>query len=139
LCDSFTVDYAFEDGHSFRWSESIAMLFGTTFSAVAAPNTGVPVPVTVRWLATHRQSGENLGLEVSGGQLFGMELPVSCLPHPGFYDWTVAVYSAVIGERCAHSGTFFVSRSALDLTSTPEIAATAEATANATADAAAVE
>jgi hypothetical protein len=135
LCDSFTVDYAFDDGHSFRWNETIAMLFGTPFSAVRDPATQRVVPLTVRWLATHRLSGENLGVEVGGGQRFGMELPISRLPRPGFYEWTVAVYGDGIGEQCRHTGIFFASRSAIDLTPTLEIAATAEATTEMTADA----
>jgi hypothetical protein len=131
LCASFSVDYEFPDGHTFRWGDTITMLFGTTLSAVRDPVTQTVVPLTVRWLATHPLSSENLGIELAGGQLFGMELPVSRLPRPGYYQWKAAVYGEGIGEQCQQTGYFFVYRD--------ESEATDEATAEATRETTAVE
>jgi hypothetical protein len=98
---------------------------------VRDPATQNIVPLTVRWLATHRLSGENLGVELAGGELFGMELPVNRLPRPGYYQWSVAVYGNAIGEQCKREGYFFVYRSASESTATVEV--TSEATPEATA------
>lgn len=136
LCDSFTINYPFADGHTFQWNDTIAMLFGTTLTAVVDPGAGMPVPITVRWLATHRQSGENLGVELGGGEIFALELPVSRLPRPGTYDWTVGVYGAG-GAQCVHEGAFVVNAPPPDAESTTE--ATAEVTDEATSEPTAVE
>lgn len=136
LCASFSVDAAFEDGHTFRWNESIAVLFGTTLSAVRDPATQAVVPLTVRWLATHALSGENLGVELQGGELFGMELPVNRLPRPGYYGWSVAIYGDGIGEQCKQGGYFFVFRSGSDRTPTDETAPETQPSADLTDEAA---
>ena len=83
LCPSVQVISSFADGHVFQWSDTIEVFFGTPLTAVADPDTGAPIPLTVRFLATHSASGENLGVQLDGGEVFGMELPVDQLPHPG--------------------------------------------------------
>lgn len=108
LCDTFTVSASFDDGHVFEWGDTLTMVFGTTLTAVAEPVTGLPVALTVRWLATEQISGENLGVELDGGQMFAMELPISRLPRSGTYDWMVAIYGAGIDPQCAHDGSFVV-------------------------------
>ncbi|MEP7291261.1 MAG: hypothetical protein ABI835_05735 [Chloroflexota bacterium] len=121
LCDTFTVDYAFADGRTFFWGDTIAMTFGTPLTIVRDPATHALVPLLVRFLATHVESGENLGAQTEGGQVAGMELDASRLVTPGYYTWKVSVYIAGIGERCVHEGNFYVYPSALDLTPTAEV------------------
>lgn len=141
LCDTFSVSPGFADGRTFQWSDTITMLFGTTLTAVGDPGAGIPVPLTVRWLATERESGENLGLELAGGEIFAMELPISRLPRPGTYDWTVGVYGTGFDAQCIHEGTFTVSAPPPDAESTAEatVEATAETTAEATSEPTAVK
>ena len=130
LCDTFAVSTGFEDGHVFQWDGTITMLFGTTVMTVAEPGNETPVPITVRWLATERESGENIGAELAGGEIFAMELPVNRLPRPGTYDWTVGVYGSGGDAQCVHTGTFVVNAAPPDTESTAE--ATSEATGEAT-------
>ncbi|MFN8449861.1 MAG: hypothetical protein U0521_15070 [Anaerolineae bacterium] len=117
--------------HVFEWGDTLTMLFGTTLTAVAEPVTRLPVALTVRWLATERTSGENLGVELDGGQMFAMELPISRLPRSGTYDWTVAIYGAGIDAQCTHEGSFVVEPPPATDEATAE--ATPEATASVTA------
>jgi hypothetical protein len=108
LCASFEVTPSFEDGHSFQWDDTITIIYGTPLQVVRDPATSNVVPLLVRFLATHPLSGENLGVQLEGGQIFGMELPVSQLPRSGYYDWKAAIYGEGIGEQCVHTGYFFV-------------------------------
>ncbi len=122
LCDSLQVVSSFDDGHVFRWTDTIELFYGTPLTAVADPATGAPIALTVHFLATHSDSGKNLGVEVVGGQIFGMELPADQLPLPGDYTWQITVSGDGIDDQCLHSGTFSV----LPPETTPE--ATPEAT-----------
>ena len=80
------------------------------------------MPLTVRFLATQVETGENFGVQFAGGQVFGLELPIHQLPGPGHYTWKIGVYSNDIG-RCIHNGTFVVTRSADDLLTATALAA----------------
>ncbi len=122
LCDSLQVVSGFDDGHVFQWTDTIEVFFGTPLTDVADPKTGAPIALTVRFLATHSASGENLGAQLAGGQIFGMELPVDQLPQPGDYTWQIAISGDGIDDQCLHSGSFSV----LPPEATPET--TAEAT-----------
>jgi len=115
LCASFEVTPSFADGHSFGWDDTIILFFGTTLQTVRDPDTQAVVPLTVRFLATHPLSGENLGAQLDGGQVFGMELPINSLPRPGYYTWKAWVEGDGIGERCVHQGFFFVYRAATEI------------------------
>ncbi len=108
LCESFQFVSGFADGHLFQSSDTLEIIYGTPISAVRDPDTGALVPLIVRFLATHPRSGENLGVQLDGGQIFGMELPVDQLPHPGFYTWRLAVSGDGIADQCVHTGYFFV-------------------------------
>ncbi len=126
LCDSLQVVSGFDDGHVFQWTDTIEVFFGTQLTTVADPDTGALITLTVRFLATHSASGENLGAQLAGGQVFGMELPVDQLPLPGDYTWQIAVSGDGIDDQCVHTGSFSV----LPPESTPEV--TSEATSEAT-------
>jgi hypothetical protein len=62
----------------------------------------------VRFLAVHRETGQNLGAQANGGELMALQLPISQLPLSGVYDWTVSIYVGSLGEQCRHTGTFVV-------------------------------
>ena len=126
LCDSFQVVSSFDDGYSFRWSDTIEMIYGTSLTTVADPTTGAPIALTIRFLATHTASGENLGVQLGGGQIFAMQLPAAQLPSPGAYTWRIAVSGDGIDDQCVHTGTFSVQPPE----ATPEV--TSEATSAAT-------
>ena len=85
---------------------------GATSDEFALQPTRSPVlltePVTVRFLAVHRETGENLGAEAASGELMALQLPISQLPLAGIYDWTVSIYVGSLGEQCAQSGSFVV-------------------------------
>ncbi len=123
LCDSFTVDTQFQDGDTFGWNDTLSMVFGTTLSAVRDPASGNAITLVVRFLATRPADGENLGVQLDGGQVSAIQLPVDQLPGPGDYDWKVAVYGDGIGEQCVHAGSFVVTRSAADLLTATALAA----------------
>lgn len=108
LCDSFQFINSVADGHAFQWSDTIQMIYGTPLTTVRDPDTGALVPLTIRFLATHTATGENLGVQMDGGQVFGMELSVDQLPHPGAYTWRLAVSGDGIADQCVHTGSFFV-------------------------------
>lgn len=131
LCASLVVQPEFVQGHTFQWNDTITLIYGSPLTSVSASDQGTPVPIRVRFLALHVQSGENLGVQLDGGQTFAMQLPVNRLPHPGYYRWTVTIYGDGIGDRCPHTGSFFVAAPPATAEATAEI--TAEATVAATA------
>jgi hypothetical protein len=130
LCATLEVDFPFEDDTVFAPDDTLLIFFGTTeqwwqsqiqaatptaeesSSAVTIQATRPPAvltePVTVRFLAVHRETGENLGAQVAGGELMVLQLPISQLPLSGTYDWTVTIYVGSLGEQCARTGTFVV-------------------------------
>ena len=91
------------------------MTLGTPLSAVLNPATGKAIPLTVRFLANNLLNGQNQGVELNGGLVAVMELPINQLPGPGLYTWKVAIYGDGMDEQCLHQGFFFVTRSADDL------------------------
>jgi hypothetical protein len=97
VCDRFSVTRTFEDGTRFVHNAEIPLFFGVE-----------SFEVTVRFVATQRYTGENLGIEVPGGEMFGMSLAAARLPGHGLYDWRLSVVSPVDGELCARTGYFFV-------------------------------
>ncbi len=115
LCDSFDLTYDYEDGHVFGWNDAIALVFGTQIASVRDPATQNVISLTVRFLATQDSSGENQGVQLVGGQVYAIELPVHLLPGPGDYTWKVAVYGDGIGENCLHTGRFGVTQTVDDL------------------------
>ncbi len=123
LCASLTVQPGFTQGHTFQWDDTISLIYGTPLTVVSLSDQGTPVPISVRFLALHVQSGLNLGVQLDGGQTFVMQLPANRLPQPGYYRWTITLYGDGLGDRCPHTGSFFVAAPL----------ATAEATAEATA------
>ena len=138
LCESFDVQAQFADGHVFGWNDSLLLFTGTSLTNVFDPATHQTVLLTVRFLATQVETGENLGVQFAGGQVFGLELPIHQLPGPGNYTWKVGVYGNDI-EHCIHTGTFVVTRSAEDLLTatalaaiTPTLAPTEEVTQDGT-------
>jgi hypothetical protein len=76
--------------------------------------------VVVRFLAVHRRTGENRGIQIPGGQFVLAEMPVTLLPLPGLYDWTVSVHHDELGDFCQQGGYFFVSESTPDTETTEE-------------------
>ena len=113
LCETFQFNSAYDRGETFEPDEKIA------FSVeVQRPD------VVVRFLAVHRLTGENRGIQIPGGQYVLAEMSVSRLPLPGLYDWTASVHHEELGDFCTQEGYFFV-RAA------PPGEATAEATAEA--------
>lgn len=66
----------------------------------------------VIFFAQRRDSSDNRGLQMPGGQLNLVEFPVSLLPRPGLYDWRLYIDSAVYGQICEQTGYFFYVRSA---------------------------
>jgi hypothetical protein len=121
LCASFTLDYSFDDGHVFVWGDTITMLYGTPYKIVRDPLTNNAVPVRIRFLATHADSGENLGVQSDGGQTSGMQLDAERLTTPGYYTWKLFVYADSFGERCLHEGNFYVYPSEMTTEPTAEV------------------
>ena len=62
----------------------------------------------MRFLALHRETGENLGAQAAGGELMALQLLISQLPLAGVYDWSVSIFVGSLGEQCTHTGTFVV-------------------------------
>ena len=94
ICAGFEVLYEIPPGARYDWDKIIPLLF-----TLESPD------VTARFLAVHRATGENQGLEIPGGQSFVFEFPVNWLPRPGVYDWTLGVHSPAYGDICTRSGT----------------------------------
>ena len=115
LCPSLTVSAQFANGSTFHWNKTIVMTLGTPLTAVLDPVSGKTDNLTVRFLAVNLLTRQNLGVQLNGGLVAFMELPIHELPGPGFYSWKVAVYGDSIGERCTQGGFFVVSRTADDL------------------------
>lgn len=141
LCDAFSVQAQFSEGHSFGWNDTLALFTGTPLTSVFDAATHKTITLTVRFLATEIETGENLGVQFAGGQVFGMELPINRLPEPGTYTWKAGVYGSDEIGRCIHKGTFVVTRSADDLLTataqaliTPTMLPTPEGTDEATED-----
>ena len=114
-CERFELLYEIPPRKVFRWHQVIP--FAITLDA---PD------VTVRFVATHRATGENQGIQLEGQESYLFEFPVNLLPRPGLYDWELVVQSAAYGDLCQREGVFF----ALQLDTpeaSPEAAATAEA------------
>ena len=103
-------------GTTEQWWESQIQAATPTPEAASNASTLQPTrppavltePVTVRFLVVHRETGENLGAQVAGGELMVLQLPISQLPLAGTYDWSVSIYVGSLGEQCAHTGTFVV-------------------------------
>jgi hypothetical protein len=130
LCATLQVEFPFADGYVFPPEGTLLLLFGTlervwesqiqaaipSLEATSDPDSFQPThppvvltePVLVRFLAVHRETGENLGVEVPGGELMALELSVRQLPLAGLYDWTVSIFVGSLGEQCMHRGTFVV-------------------------------
>jgi len=113
ICENFQFTYEFDQGEMFEPDEKIAFIVETQ-----------RWEVVVRFLAVHRRTGENRGVQLPSGQYVLAEMPVSYLPLPGLYDWTVNVHHDQLGDFCQQGGYFFVS-------ALPAPEATAEATVEA--------
>ena len=97
ICDQFKLLYEISDLQVFRQDKVIPFALD------------IPVPdVKVRFLAVHRVSGQNQGVELAGGQSYLFEFNVDLLPTTGLYDWTLEVISPTYGEICQHEGTLIV-------------------------------
>lgn len=97
ICEQFTLLYEIRQLQVFRQDKVIPFALD------------IPVPdVIVRFLATHRASGQNQGVELPGGQTYLFELDVSLLPTTGLYDWALWIDSPAYGEICQHEGTLIV-------------------------------
>lgn len=101
LCAGFTLLYELPAGARFAADGVIPI-------AVALEAAG---PV-VRFSAVQRGTGANQGVQFPGGQTALFELPVSALPGPGWYDWTLGVAltadAAADALLCARAGAFEV-------------------------------
>jgi hypothetical protein len=115
ICETFGFEYAFDPGETFDPDNKIAFAVDTQ-----------RWDVVVRFLAVHRLTGENQGLQVQGGQHVLVEMPVSLLPHPGLYDWTISIHHDLLGDFCTQDGYFFV-REGTPAEATEEPEATEEA------------
>ncbi|MEO8397898.1 MAG: hypothetical protein ABI700_33200, partial [Chloroflexota bacterium] len=62
LCDSFNVQPQFADNHSFGWNDKLVLFTGTPLTTVFDPATDKTIPLTVRFLATENETGENFGV-----------------------------------------------------------------------------
>lgn len=99
ICEGFRLIYEFDNRKPFTWEGAIPLMFEIQSSEVV-----------VRFLAVHRRSGENKGVELPGGQTLIANFPVNLLPAPGLYDWRLSVISETYGELCQQNGTFVVLR-----------------------------
>ena len=82
---------------------------------------------TIRFEATHRQSGEGSGFEMPGGQAIGAEVYMNALPGPGTYDWTLSAHTEIYGDSCAIIGSFLALRPTTPtITQQPELTLTPE-------------
>src|SRR5690606_8221078 len=82
ICAGLTLFYEIPERNVFRADEVIPLALD-----IVAPD------VQVRFLMTHRRTGENQGVELAGGQSYLYEFAVSWLPVPGLYDWRIYVIS----------------------------------------------
>lgn len=94
ICAGLSVLYEIENNQRFAWEGGIPIIAGTDINETV-----------IRFNAVHRQSGAARLVELPGGQMVMAELPTNLLPRPGFYDWTLSVYSEPYGEICERSGT----------------------------------
>ncbi|MFZ4816396.1 MAG: hypothetical protein ACOYL5_17810 [Phototrophicaceae bacterium] len=62
----------------------------------------------IRALFRHRLTGENIGGQIEGAPSTVLSFPINRLPHPGLYDWTIALVDANAQTVCSQSGYFFV-------------------------------
>jgi hypothetical protein len=115
ICETFRFDYSFDRGETFEPDDKIAFAVETQ-----------RWEVVIRFLAVHRVTGENQGLQMPGGQHVLVEMPASLLPRPGLYDWTMSIHHERLGDFCTQEGYFFVKAA-------PSEGATAEATVEAEA------
>lgn len=101
LCAGFTLLYTIPEGARFA-ADGVIPLAVTL--AAAGP--------VVRFIAVQRATGANQGVQLPGGQTALFELPVSALPGPGWYDWTLGVARADDAPAdallCARTGAFEV-------------------------------
>ncbi len=118
ICETFRFDYAFDRGETFEQDDKIAFAVETQ-----------RWEVVIRFLAVHRLTGENQGLQMPGGQHVLVEMPVSLLPRPGLYDWTISIHHERLGDFCTQEGYFFVREEP-----PAEVTAEAEATEEAVAE-----
>ncbi len=108
ICTGFVLFYEIPDRKVFRWDRVIPFAFDITAE-----------DVKVQFVATHRRTGQNQGLELVGGETYLFEFPVNFLPVSGVYDWHLSVISDQYGELCPHSGTFIALNLPSPATSTP--------------------
>ena len=63
---------------------------------------------SVRFFAVHALTGENRVIDIPGGQINGLDLPLNLFPHLGQYNWSLVVNNAAFGEICQRSGSFVI-------------------------------
>ncbi len=115
ICERLELLYEIPPRKVYRWAQVIP--FALTLDAPE---------VSIRFLATHRATGENQGIQLEGQQSYLFEFPVNLLPRPGLYDWELVIQSAAYGDLCQREGMFFALQLA---TPEAEAAATEQATA----------
>lgn len=99
ICDTFEVDTNLDQRR----------ILGPAMSVTVIVNA--PTDATVRFMAVHTTTGDNRGVDFPGGPMAGFQLPVSRLPAPGRYDWTVKLISPVYGDLCERGGWFIITQS----------------------------
>ncbi|MBC6935041.1 MAG: hypothetical protein DWB42_04310 [Chloroflexi bacterium] len=98
ICDGLWVQTNLEDGRLLAW-DAFVTLFASLPSTDAA----------LRLLVVHGVTGEKRGIDLPGGEMTGIQIPVKVLlPGPGRYDWTLTLSTASEQDFCPRGGWFVV-------------------------------
>jgi len=95
ICEQFEVVHQLRNGIELEDDGILAMIIES------------PPGTTVRFLARHTLSSQNLGLDMNAnGDTIIMQLALSQFPVLGSYRWSVVVLTEEYGELCEQRGTF---------------------------------
>ncbi len=99
ICAGFELLHEMSERYVYAWDDYMPIV-------VMLNHPGA----TIRFQATHRQSGEGTGFEMPGGQAIGAEFYMNALPTAGTYDWTLSAYTETYGDSCVITGSFIALR-----------------------------
>lgn len=97
LCEQFVASISVRPRQLIDWEGGFQMAFVNPW--LATP---------IQFLAVHRRSGENLGVQFPPGGQYVIWFRADSLPLPGVYDWTMSLLSPDYGPSCTQEGSFTV-------------------------------
>ncbi|NWG15403.1 MAG: hypothetical protein HXY41_02095 [Chloroflexi bacterium] len=96
ICAELWLQTNLEDGRLLAWDD-----FVTLFAQI--PSTDA----VLRLLFVHGVTGERRGADLPGGDMTGLQIPVSVLlPQPGRYNWTLTLSTTLEQDFCLRGGWF---------------------------------